>query len=157
MQANYLVHCFLHRYYQSGEEKLLEKCENEMSVFHKRTSEYSQRRNELQKKVDQLRKQQANAQVYKEVHRHIIQSRCIVVVPMLFYLCNWTNKAVERFISWTTIVVHSRDVEDCGDAPWRKFVLKPAKIPYITMWQYWLGSTKPFRLILNAFKKLLQN
>jgi len=28
------------------------------------------------------------------------------------------------------------------------------------MWQYWLGNTKPkkaFRLILNAFKKLLQN
>jgi len=35
-----------------------------------------------------------------------------------------------------------------------------AKIPYITIWQYWLGNTKPkkaFRLILNAFKKLLQN
>jgi len=33
---------------------------------------------------------------------------------------------------------------------------KPAKIPCITMWQYWLGNTKPFRLILNAateFKK----
>jgi len=32
-------------------------------------------------------------------------------------------------------VVHSRDVEDCGGAPQRKFTLKPAKIPYITIWQ----------------------
>jgi len=52
-------------------------------------------------------------------------------------------------------VVHSRDVEDCGGTPRRKS--KPAKIPYITMW---LGNTKPkkaFKLILNTFKKLLQN
>jgi len=57
-------------------------------------------------------------------------------------------------------VVHSRDVEDCVGAPWRKSTLKLAKIPYITMWQYWLGNTKPkkaFRLNLNAFKKLLLN
>jgi len=55
---------------------------------------------------------------------------------------------------------NSRDVEDCGGAPQRRSTLKPAKIPYITMWQYWLGNTKPkkaFRLILNTFKKLLQN
>jgi len=57
-------------------------------------------------------------------------------------------------------VVHSRDIEDCGGVPRRKFTLKPAKIPHLTMWQYWLGNTKPkkaYRLILNAFKKLLQN
>jgi len=63
-------------------------------------------------------------------------------------------------LSWTTTMVHSRDVEDCGGTTWRKSTLKPAEIPYITMWQYWLGHTKPkkaFRLILNAFKKLLQN
>jgi len=56
--------------------------------------------------------------------------------------------------------VHSRDIEDCGGTPRRKSTLKPAKILYITMWQYWLGNIKPkkaFRLILNAFKKLLQN
>jgi len=56
--------------------------------------------------------------------------------------------------------VHIRDVEDCGGAPRRKSTLKPAKIPYITIWQYWLGNTKPkkaYRLILNTFKKLLQN
>jgi len=50
--------------------------------------------------------------------------------------------------------------KDFGGTPQRKFTLKPAKIPYITMWQHWLGNTKPkiaFRLILNAFKKLLQN
>jgi len=45
-------------------------------------------------------------------------------------------------------VVHSRDIEDCGGAPRRKSTLKPAKIPYITMWQYWLGNTK----LKNAFK-----
>jgi len=57
-------------------------------------------------------------------------------------------------------VVHSRDIEDCGGAARRKFPLKPAKIPYITIWQHWLGNTKPKKaigLILNAFKKLLQN
>jgi len=37
----------------------------------------------------------------------------------------------------------SRDVKDCGGAPRRKSTLKPAKIPYITIWQYWLGNTKP--------------
>jgi len=63
-------------------------------------------------------------------------------------------------VSWTTLVVHSRDIKDCGGAPRRKFTLKPAKIPCITIWQYWLGNTKPkkaFRLILNTLKKLLQN
>jgi len=29
----------------------------------------------------------------------------------------------------TTIVVHSRDVKDCGDVLQRKLTLKPAKIP----------------------------
>jgi len=51
----------------------------------------------------------------------------------------------------------SRDIEDCGSAPWRKFTLKPTTIPYMMMWQYWLGKTKPQRSFLNAFKKLLQN
>jgi len=63
-------------------------------------------------------------------------------------------------ISWTTLVVHSRDVEDCGGAPRRKSTLKPTNFSYITIWQHWLGNTKhikAFRLILNPFKKLLQN
>jgi len=58
------------------------------------------------------------------------------------------------------MVVHSRDVEDCGGTPRKNSPQKPAKIPYIMMWQHWLGNTKPkkaFTLILNAFKKLLQN
>jgi len=49
------------------------------------------------------------------------------------------------------------DVEHCVGTSRRKFNLKPAKIPYITMWQHWLGIAKPekaFRLILNAFKKV---
>jgi len=39
----------------------------------------------------------------------------------------------------------------------KKIHLKPAKISYLRMWQYWLGNTKPkeaFTLILNT---LLQN
>jgi len=54
-------------------------------------------------------------------------------------------------------VVHSRDVEDCGGAPRRKFPLKPAKIPYIKMWQYWLGNTKPkksFQIDPKHFQKV---
>jgi len=48
-------------------------------------------------------------------------------------------------------------------APQRKSTLKPAKIPYITMWQYWLGNTKPkksfqidpkhFQNVVTKFKK----
>jgi len=56
-------------------------------------------------------------------------------------------------------VIHSREVKLWG-TPQRKFTFKTAKIPYIMIWQYWLGNTKPkkvFRMILNAFKKLLQN
>jgi len=51
---------------------------------------------------------------------------------------------------------NSGDIEDWEGVPQRKFTLKPA----IIMWQYWLGNAKlkkAFRLILNAFKKLLQN
>jgi len=54
-------------------------------------------------------------------------------------------------------VVHSRDVEDCGGALQRKFTLKPAKIPYITIWQYWLGNTKPkksFQIDPKRFQKV---
>jgi len=40
-------------------------------------------------------------------------------------------------------VAHSRDVEDCGGTPRS---LKPAKIPCITMWQYWLGNVKSFQI-----------
>jgi len=53
-----------------------------------------------------------------------------------------------------------RDEEDYGGEPRSKFTSKLAKIPYITMWQYWLDNTKPkkaFRLILSALKKLLRN
>jgi len=59
-------------------------------------------------------------------------------------------------------VVHSRDIEDCGGAPQRKSTLKPAKILYTTMWQYWLGNTKsnnPKRFqkvaIEFSFKKII--
>jgi len=73
---------------------------------------------------------------------------------------NTTVHFTNPSLSWTTLVVHSRDIEDCGGAPRRKSTLKPANFPYITIWQHWLGNTKPkktLRLILNPFKKLLQN
>jgi len=50
-------------------------------------------------------------------------------------------------------MVHSRDVEDCGDAPRRKSTLKPAKIPYITMWQHWLAQ-KSFQIDPKCFQKV---
>jgi len=53
---------------------------------------------------------------------------------------------------------HSRDVKDCGGAPRRKFTLKPARIPYIKIWQHWLGNTKPFQIdpkhFATEFKKI---
>jgi len=56
-------------------------------------------------------------------------------------------------------VVHSRDVEDCGGAPRRKFTLKLAKTPYITIWQHWLGteysvSPKNFQIDPKRFQKV---
>jgi len=54
-------------------------------------------------------------------------------------------------------VVHSRDVEDCGGTSQRKFTLTQAKIPYITMWQDWLGNTKPpknFQIDPKCFQKV---
>jgi len=63
-------------------------------------------------------------------------------------------------------MVHSRDIKDCGGAPRRNFTLKPAKIPYIMMWQYWLGNTKSmqksfqidrFQKVATELKKKLFN
>jgi len=51
-------------------------------------------------------------------------------------------------------VVHSRDVEDCGGAPRRKFTLKPAKIPYLMIWQYQLGNAKPKKADPKRFQKV---
>jgi len=78
----------------------------------------------------------------------------------IFHFDAWLQWNRVHIISWTTLVVHSRDVRDCGGAPRKKSTLKPANFSYITIWQYWLGNTKTkkaFRLILNPFKKLLQN
>jgi len=48
-------------------------------------------------------------------------------------------------------VVHSRDVKDCGGTPQRKFTLKPAKIPYIMIWQY---CQKSFQIDPKRFQKV---
>jgi len=50
-----------------------------------------------------------------------------------------------EFISWTTLVVHSRDDEGMGIQS-----IKP-------MGQCWLGKTKPKKTFRFAFNKLLQN
>jgi len=51
-----------------------------------------------------------------------------------------------------------------GGIPQRKLTLKPAKIPCITMWQYWLGNTDyaqksfqidPTKSCYRIFKKKL--
>ena len=64
------------------------------------------------------------------------------------------------FLSYTTIVVYSRDQKGVSVA---HEITSPEKQPQFsqtTMRQYWLGKTKPknaFRLTQNAFNKLLWN
>jgi len=65
------------------------------------------------------------------------------------------EKQIRLYLS-CIIVVHtgSRDVEDCGGAPRRKFTLKPAKIPYNDM-AVLAKPKKAFRLILlKRFQKV---
>ena len=50
-------------YYSSGDEKALERCENEINICERESSENAQKRNDLQKKINQLREQLANAEV----------------------------------------------------------------------------------------------
>jgi len=58
------------------------------------------------------------------------------------------------------IVLYSRDHQGLGVAHKK---ISPKNQPYLshtTMWQYWLGKTKPkkvFRWTRNTFNKLLQN
>jgi len=57
-------------------------------------------------------------------------------------------------------VVHSRDNQEVGVAHEAKSPENYPNFPKTIMGQYWLGKTKPkqaFRLIRNAFKKLLRN
>lgn len=50
-------------YYSSGDEKALERCENEISICQRKSNEQAKERNDLQKKINQLREQLASAEV----------------------------------------------------------------------------------------------
>ena len=51
-------------YHESGDEEALEKCEEEISTCQRKTNKCTQERNyDLQIKINQLRKELANAEV----------------------------------------------------------------------------------------------
>ena len=63
-------------------------------------------------------------------------------------------------ISYSMIVLYSRDHKDLGVAHEKTLTKNQPPFPLTTMRQYWLGKTKPkqvFRSTRNAFNKLLQN
>jgi len=94
------------------------------------------------------------------IYKHIMIFEYVLINSTCKLQRIWNTLYSYYIPSQITLVVHSMDVKDCEGTPQRRFTLKPAKIPYIMIWQYWLGNTKPkkaFRLILNALKKLLQN
>ena len=78
---------------------------------------------------------------------------CIVVIRyMSLFEC--------MSISYTTIVVYSRDHKGVGMA--HEIISPQKKLRFLltTIRQYWLGETKPkqaFRSTQNAFNKLLRN
>ena len=55
-------------YHASGDEKALEKCENEISICQRKTDELNQKRKDLQKTINQLREQLANAEVIYSIN-----------------------------------------------------------------------------------------
>jgi len=68
-------------------------------------------------------------------------------------------KHITQYLSYSTIVLYSRDHQGLGVAHKK---ISPKNQPHFshTMWQYWLGKTKlkkVFRSTRNAFNKLLQN
>ena len=63
-------------------------------------------------------------------------------------------------LSYTTVVVYSRDHKGVGVAHELISCKKQPQFPLKTIRQYWLGETKPkqaFRSTQNAFNKLLRN
>ena len=63
-------------------------------------------------------------------------------------------------VSYSTIVLYSKEHKGVGVAHKITSPKKQPQFPLMTMRQHWLGKTKPkqaFRLIGNAFNKLLQN
>ena len=94
-----------------------------------------------------------------------------VTLGLTLSLFSWGNHTEVHYImlqnssyqyswSWTTIVVHSRDDKELGEAHEVKSPENQPQISQIAMEQYWLGKTKPkkaFRLTRNAFKKVPQN
>lgn len=62
---NFWFHAILYSYYLSGDEKALEECKEEVSICQRKINEDSQKRNDLQTKINQFREQLANANVNK--------------------------------------------------------------------------------------------
>ena len=82
----------------------------------------------------------------------------------MFYmleLCVFCNTYVNsELLSYTRIVVYSRDHKGVGVAHKIKLPKKQPQFSLTTMRQYWLGKTKPkqaFRSTRNTFNKLLWN
>jgi len=62
--------------------------------------------------------------------------------------------------SYSTIVLYRRDHQGLGMAHKEISPQNQPQFSHTTMWQYWLGKTKPkkvFNSTQNAFNKLLQN
>jgi len=61
-----------------------------------------------------------------------------------------------QFISYSTIVLYSRDHTGVGMAYDRISPKNQPQFSHLMIWQYWLRKTNPkqvFRLIQNAFNK----
>ena len=69
----FLLYSYIHSYHASGDEKALEKCENEISTCQRKTDELTQKRKDLQKTINQLREQLANAEVIYNIDNMQLQ------------------------------------------------------------------------------------
>ena len=64
---------------------------------------------------------------------------------------------VAMYVSYTTIVVYSRDYKGVGVAHKIISPKKQPQFPLMTIRQYWLGETKPKQAFRLTFNKLLRN
>ena len=59
-----VMHTFaLHSYFVSGDEKALEKCENEITTCQRKIDELTKESNNIQEKINGLKEKLANAEV----------------------------------------------------------------------------------------------
>jgi len=69
------------------------------------------------------------------------------------------NKQASSFvaISWTAIVVHSKDEEGVGAVHKINSPKKQPQFSHMTTGQCWLGKAKPNQVLTKWLNKLLQN